>query len=79
MKQHYYRLIRLTDFRTIREKENQLIFEYFDGTNIQKLGSFKCGIYCSLEKFSSFYSWDINLTNEEILHWLDCQQEKDIN
>ena len=71
-----YKAINLTNFRRIIQKENQLIFEQFDGTNIIKLGSFLIGLYCSIEAFHFYYSSNIDRTNEEILNWLESRQER---
>ena len=62
-----------------KQTNNQLIYEHFDGTNINKISRWKVGLNCNIENITErlFSLTEIKLNESELIDYIDGLEYND--
>ena len=72
------KIMNLPNGYNFKQTNNQLIYEHFDGTNINTISRWKVGLNCNIENIRSFFSLtEIELNKPELIHYINGLEYKD--
>ena len=73
------KIMNLTNGYSFKQtNNNQLIYEYFDGTNISTIARWKVGLECNIENISSLLAlMELKQINSELIDYIDGLEYKD--
>ena len=61
-----------------KQTNNQLIYEHFDGTNINTISRWKVGLNCNIDNIRVFISLvEMKLINSELIDYINGLEYKD--
>ena len=70
--------MRLVNNYNFKQTNNQLIYEHFDGTNINTISRWKVGLNCNIDNIRVFISLvEMKLINSELIDYIDGLEYKD--
>ena len=74
-----YKIMELPDRYSFKETNDQLIYEHFDGTNINKISRWKVGLNCNIENITErlLSLTEIKLNESELIDYIDGLEYND--
>ena len=73
-----YKTMNLPSGYNFRQTNNQLIYEHFDGTNINTISRWKVGLNCNIDNIRVFISLvEMKLINSELIDYINGLEYKD--
>ena len=73
-----YKTMNLPNGYNFRQTNNQLIYEHFDGTNINTISRWKVGLNCNIDNIRVFISLvEMKLINSELIDYINGLEYKD--
>ena len=73
-----YKTMNLPNGYNFRQTNNQLIYEHFDGTNINTISRWKVGLNCNIENIRSLLAlMELKQINSELIDYIDGLEYKD--
>ena len=73
-----YKIMRLVNNYNFKQTNNQLIYEHFDGTNINTISRWKVGLNCNIDNIRVFISLvEMKLINSELIDYINGLEYKD--
>ena len=73
-----YETINLRNGYNFKQTDTQLIYEHFDGTNINTVARWKVGLNCNIESIRRLISlMELKQINSELIDYIDGLEYKD--
>ena len=73
-----YKYMNLLNGYNFKQTNNQLIYEHFDGTNINTISRWKVGLNCNIDNIRVFISLvEMKLINSELIDYINGLEYKD--
>ena len=73
-----YKIMNLPNGYNFKQSSNQLIYEHFDGTNINTISRWKVGLNCNIDNIRVFISLvEMKLINSELIDYINGLEYKD--
>ena len=61
-----------------KQTNNQLIYEHFDGTNINTISRWKVGLNCNIDNIRRLFGlMEMKLINSDLIDYINCLEYKD--
>ena len=72
------KIMNLPNGYNFKQTNNQLIYEHFDGTNINTISRWKVGLNCNIDNIRVFISLvEMKLINSELIDYINGLEYKD--
>ena len=73
-----YETMNLRNGYNFRQTNNQLIYEHFDGTNMNIISRWKVGLECNIENIRGLLAlMELKQINSELIDYIDGLEYKD--
>ena len=73
-----YKYMNLPNGYNFKQTNNQLIYEHFDGTNINTISRWKVGLNCNIDNIRKLVSLiEMKLINSELIDYINGLEYKD--
>ena len=72
------KIMNLPNGYSFKQTNNQLIYQHFDGTNINKISRWKVGLECNIENIRGLLAlMELKQINSELIDYIDGLEYKD--
>ena len=73
-----YKIMNLPNGYNFKQTDNQLIYQHFDGTNINTISKWKVGLNCNIDNIGRLVSLiEMKLINSELIDYINGLEYKD--